>query len=172
MTIPVNHILVVIVLFSMAQIKSNGRTSSLGIWWNWFAHVVWNAPRQTNLLLMMMTSAFITSWASDWPVFTSVPVWKMKYVSSFGRRCLAITHRNWEWHGRRNLKVGRRRARIEWVRDVVGPRSFYFSFNRSITVYPSGPSKYVRARLDVRLWKMARLKPEFLWFCPSVCEFG
>ena len=59
-------------------------------------------------------------------------VWKMKYVSSFGRRCLAITHRNWEWHGRRNLKVGRRRARIEWVRDVVGPRRFYFSFNRSI----------------------------------------
>ena len=123
-------------------------------------------------LLMMMTSAFITSWASDWPVFTSVPVWKMKYVSSFGRRCLAITHRNWEWHGRRNLKVGRRRARIEWVRDVVGPRSFYFSFNRSITVYPSGPSKYVRARLDVRLWKIARLKPVFLWFWPSIFYIG
>ena len=25
-----------------------------------------------------------------------LPVWKMKYVSRFGRRCLAITHRNWE----------------------------------------------------------------------------
>ena len=39
-------------------------------------------------------------------------------------------------------------------------------------VYPSGPSKYVRARLDVRLWKIACLKPVFLWFCPSICDFG
>ena len=39
-------------------------------------------------------------------------------------------------------------------------------------VCPSGPSKYVRTRLDERLWKIARLKPVFLCFCPSICDFG
>ena len=29
-------------------------------------------------------------------------------------------------------------------------------------VCPSGPSKYVRTRLDERLWKIAPLKPVFL----------
>ena len=37
-------------------------------------------------------------------------------------------------------------------------------------VYPSGPSKCVRACLDFRLWKIALLKSVFLWFCPSICH--
>ena len=28
------------------------------------------------------------------------------------------------------------------------------------------------ACLDRRLWKIARLTPVFLWFCPSICDFG
>ena len=28
------------------------------------------------------------------------------------------------------------------------------------------------ARLYRRLWKIARVKPVFLWFCPSICDFG
>ena len=35
----------------------------------------------------------------------------------------------------------------------------------------SRPSLDRRARLDRRLWKIARLMPIFLWFCPSICDF-
>ena len=42
----------------------------------------------------------------------------------------------------------------------------------TMPVCPSGPSMDGRARLDGRLWKIARLKPVFLWFCPSICDFG
>ena len=39
-------------------------------------------------------------------------------------------------------------------------------------VFPTRPSLDGRARLDGRLGKIARLTPVFLWFCPSICDFG
>ena len=39
-------------------------------------------------------------------------------------------------------------------------------------VFPTRPSLNGRARLDRRLGEIARLMPVFLWFCPSICDFG
>ena len=47
----------------------------------------------------------------------------------------------------------------------IWPQSTGGGGRHPLAVCPSDPSKYVRARLDVRL------KPVFLWFCPSICDF-
>ena len=45
-------------------------------------------------------------------------------------------------------------------------------FEHTYPVFPTRPSLDGRARLDGRLGKIARLTPVFLWFCPSICDFG
>ena len=42
----------------------------------------------------------------------------------------------------------------------------------SNAVFPSRPSIDGRARLDGQLWKIARLTPVYLRFCPSICDYG
>ena len=46
------------------------------------------------------------------------------------------------------------------------------NYQGTLAVFPIRPSLDGRARPDGRLGKIARLTPLFLWFCPSICDFG
>ena len=58
-------------------------------------------------------------------------------------------------------------------------KSIFLSLFKTLLVFLLDPGTYTwgpvfptRLSLDGRLWKIARLTPVFLWFCPSICNFG
>ena len=54
--------------------------------------------------------------------------------------------------------------------EVSPPLSLACSFGCIIPVLLSRPDKSGRARISGRLWKIARVTPGFLWFCPDFCD--
>ena len=60
---------------------------------------------------------------------------------------------------------------LDLLRTILG--TFALIRTKSgIPVFPTRPSLDERARPDGRLGKIARPTPVFLWFCPSICDFG
>ena len=55
---------------------------------------------------------------------------------------------------------------INLLNPVSAPSHPYLGCVTKSSVYRG------RARLDGHLWKIAHLTPVFLWFCPSICDFG